>query len=253
MKQTVVLVVGIILLSSCMTAQELFQDVIYLKNGDKLVGMILKQLPCRDITLQLEDQSERVVGIDSIEYIQKEKLPVNGWLFGKAYGRNFSFTAIVKAGKVSSGGDVSSTFQGMFGALYNKQLSLGLGVGYELASNFRLVPFFLDVRVYLLEARITPVIFADIGMSLGKNDIQEEWDTGGSMIALGGGFKISLTPGFALLVELAYRRQTIVEVYQDYGFQYDIISHSYVSYAGGVKKGQTKELDRRQLVIGIQF
>ena len=231
----------------------MYQDVIYLKSGKKLVGIIMKQIPNQDIILQTEDQTEIIIKVDSISMIQKEKLPLANRMFGNTFGRFTEFSNILSGGFVTEGGNKTSTFQLVLDALYNRNMALGLGVEYEKAPEYKLIPFYLDLRTYFVNAPVAPILYVNFGYSFGKNDIQTKWEAGGLLFGLGAGMKISCSSNLSIVIEGGYRRQDIVTAYQSYHSVYDPVYHSNVYIYDGVMKGYEKTLECGQAIIGIQY
>lgn len=62
----------LIMVGSRVNAQENYQDVVYLKNGSIIRGMIVEQVPNKSIKIETYDKSLFVFQIDEIEKITKE-------------------------------------------------------------------------------------------------------------------------------------------------------------------------------------
>ena len=78
----------IIIFHSQGTAQENFQDVVYLKNGSVIRGIIIEQVPNESIKLQTKDGNLFVYRMDEIEKLTKEQ-PINFMPLGNsAYSFN---------------------------------------------------------------------------------------------------------------------------------------------------------------------
>ena len=54
-------------------AQVGYEDVVYLKNGSVIHGVIIEQVPNQTIKIQIKDKSVFVYSMDEIEKITKEK------------------------------------------------------------------------------------------------------------------------------------------------------------------------------------
>ena len=73
-------ILGIILFALITTAsfaQDNYQDVVYLKNGSVIRGIIIEQIPNKSIKIETADKSVFVYQIDEIEKITKEKYIVS--------------------------------------------------------------------------------------------------------------------------------------------------------------------------------
>jgi len=64
--------VVILLLSSEFAASQTFQDVVYLKNGSMIKGMIIEQIPGQSLKIQTSDGSVFVYSMDEVVKITKE-------------------------------------------------------------------------------------------------------------------------------------------------------------------------------------
>ena len=71
MKKTLGFMV-LILLSIGAFSQENFQDVVYLKNGSIIHGLIIEQVPNKSIKIQTTDKNIFVYQMDEIEKLTKE-------------------------------------------------------------------------------------------------------------------------------------------------------------------------------------
>ena len=67
----ILLIVGIFLVPTDLTAQE-HVDIVYLKDGSRIVGLIIEQIPNKSIRIRTEGGSEFVYTLDKIERITKE-------------------------------------------------------------------------------------------------------------------------------------------------------------------------------------
>src|ERR1700744_5635757 len=69
-----IIVLFIALLFPCMAkAQTNYEDVIYLKNGSIVHGMIIEQVPNKSFTIETRDENVFVFKVEEIEKITKEE------------------------------------------------------------------------------------------------------------------------------------------------------------------------------------
>ena len=75
MKKFIGLITCMILLTSIYsTAQQQYNDVVYLKNGGKVIGVIVEQIPNVSIKIEMTNGSVMIFKMDEIEKITKEKV-----------------------------------------------------------------------------------------------------------------------------------------------------------------------------------
>ncbi len=61
-------------LTTLLLAQQGYEDVVYLKNGTILHGVIIEQIPNKSIKIQTADRNVFVFKIDEIERFTKEEV-----------------------------------------------------------------------------------------------------------------------------------------------------------------------------------
>ena len=166
-------------------AQNNFEDVIYLKNGSIIRGIIIEQVPNKSFKIQTADRNVFFYKNDEIEKITKENLPVKN-SFVKNFNKITDFkksgfinlTEVnkyfgigkVEIGPYSIGDNLQRPygFKTVNGYQFNEHLSLGIGLGIDkyTSNNFQ-VPITLDLRATFLKGKISPVFIANIGYSFG--------------------------------------------------------------------------------------
>ena len=67
--------VTFISISIIVVAQQSYQDVVYLKNGSIIRGVIIEQIPNKSIKIETADKSVFVYQLDEIEKMAKEAKP----------------------------------------------------------------------------------------------------------------------------------------------------------------------------------
>ncbi len=75
MKKIITLIV-FTLISTIVLAQNNYQDIVYLKNGSVIRGVIIEQVPSKSLKIETADKSIFVYQMDEIEKITKEEKPV---------------------------------------------------------------------------------------------------------------------------------------------------------------------------------
>lgn len=74
MKKYVTLIVLILITNNMVFGQKHYQEVIYLKDGTVLSGVIIEQIPNQSVTIQTIDDSVFTYPIDEVERIAKEEI-----------------------------------------------------------------------------------------------------------------------------------------------------------------------------------
>jgi hypothetical protein len=77
LKFTLIIAIGLLsLIHFNLSAQNNYQDVVYLKNGSIIKGMIIEQIPNVSIKIQTPDQNIFVYKMDEIEKMTKEPVSI---------------------------------------------------------------------------------------------------------------------------------------------------------------------------------
>jgi hypothetical protein len=175
-----------------------FQEVIYLKNGTVVKGIILEHLSDKSIKVKTETQGEVIYKEDEVDHIVKEFYDIRR----KGY---FNLTEIVVGiGKTDASIGVST----VNGFIVKPHLSLGLGVAYDYyVTAGSLVPIFADVRIAFHDRRFTPFIYADGGYSFGVQSNHQDHLQGGLYLNPGIGLKSYISKKSALVISIGGRVQ----------------------------------------------
>jgi len=166
-------------------AQNNLQDVVYLKNGSIIRGIIIEQVPNESIKVETRDGNVFVYKIDEIQKIAKEA--------GRAYGGNRSlrqsefnkprgYMGLVEiGGGIGFGGwgadRVSITMVNGYRVV--PQFAVGIGVGVEIFSyndnyvfgyndhhtEFAL-PIFLHLRSDFIDGKVSPYVAFNAGYNV---------------------------------------------------------------------------------------
>jgi hypothetical protein len=173
MKKILLSVIFVLVMSVIAFAQKDYQDVVYLKNGSIIRGVIIEQIP--NVSIKIETVGENVFfyKIDEIEKLTKE--PEIFVCLKKGY------QFILEGGiAFCSGSNYRNynyfNFNIINGYRFNPYFSVGLGIGshFYSAANQLIVPLYLDVRTNLTKSRVTPYLAFGIGYSLSaSNDFKK--------------------------------------------------------------------------------
>jgi hypothetical protein len=178
-------------LASFIHAQQTVEEVVYLKNGSIVRGIIIEQVPNRTVKIQTADGNVFVFDIEDIEKLTKEPVP----------GRRNAVRSRPVITPDSSGGKRGGRFSGMiqYAGLGYQGLSLmtgmvyfetsfvcgyrfreflfvggGLGVEHMIGDfhgtyNLR-VPVFVTAKVNMNRKRVSPYFQLDAGTCYNGND-----------------------------------------------------------------------------------
>ena len=191
-------------------AQRFYEDVVYLKNGSIIYGIIIEQVPNKSIKVQTKDGSVFVYRIDEIEKFSKvEKVQSSNEDTNnkKRKIKRFGYTNISEinygSGIEDYVDDYSYGFQTINGYLFNPNFSLGLGLGIDkYKSGATFAPLFADLRVNILASEVSPFLACGVGYSLGFDE-----NKGGPMLNASLGVKFFVSQATALNFSIGYRMQ----------------------------------------------
>jgi hypothetical protein len=188
-----------------------FHEVIYLKNGTVIKGIILEHLSDKSIKVKTDDQGEVIYKQDEVDHIVKEFYDIRR----KGY---FNLTEIVIGmGKT----DASIGISTVNGFIIKPHVSLGIGAAYDYYMTAgSMVPIFADVRIAFHDRRFTPFLYGDAGYSFGVSSNNNDQLKGGLYLNPGIGLKSYISKKSALLISIGARVQ---------GLQYHITDSSMVN------------------------
>ena len=75
MKKIALLLLSFLFTLATYAQQPQYEDVVYLKNGSIISGMIVEQVPSQSIKIQTLDRNVFVFEMDQVERITKEEVP----------------------------------------------------------------------------------------------------------------------------------------------------------------------------------
>jgi hypothetical protein len=209
--------------------QNNMEDVVYLKNGSIIRGIIIEQVPNQNIKIQTKDRNVFVFKYDEIEKMTKENLPIensnnssNMTDFKKSGFINLTeINYCPGVGDVKIGNntienvDYSFGFRLINGYQFNEHLSLGLGIGIDRYKNTTFLPLTFDVRATILKGKVSPAFTANVGYAIGLGDVK-----GGLVINPQIGIKTYISKNVAYLFNIGYKLQAqeILYSYRNYNY-----------------------------------
>lgn len=180
--RTIITIFLIIFYSAKSFSQKINEDVLYLKNGSIIRGVIIEQIINQSIKIQTKDRNVFVFKYEEIEKITKENNNNSFNHFNKDEIKKDGFTNITEllvspstgAVKINNGiiknNNYSFGIRTINGYQFNEHLSIGIGIGIEKYIKATLLPISFDVRANILKGKTTPFINSNFGYSLGIND-----------------------------------------------------------------------------------
>jgi hypothetical protein len=177
-KKTLLFLLWIVSLN--LSAQSIFNETIYLKNGSKIKGYITEIVPNVSYTIQTQDGSIIVCNVSDIIKIVRdlpqiqtqEKVNSNAkdsFVFKPGY------RGILEAGYGMGTGtygfDVFN-FNFVNGYQLNKKMFVGIGTGFKSFNNgkLNLLPLYADFKYSFLNEKISPFLSMNAGFSFNPND-----------------------------------------------------------------------------------
>jgi hypothetical protein len=262
-------------------AQSNYEDVVYLKNGSIIHGMIIEQVPNESIKIKTADRNIFVFKMEEIEKITKEEVvpqmpeyvpvpnnevivvpekilvPVHEYekgyvnmlefTFGREMLKNHSNGAITGSSNAIS--QFSLGIQDINGYRFTSQFSAGIGFGIHLYPGLVYMPFFADFRFHFHKKGISPFIDAAIGYTFSQMEIlgfESSKDYyGGLLINPAFGVRFPVKRRFSFIMSFGYRYQE-ARIYT-----HNAIWHSSNSYGSDYYQGYS--LGYLNTKLGFEF
>jgi hypothetical protein len=235
-----IVLIALTLFSVPSAAQTNYEDVVYLKNGSIIHGMIIEQVPNESIKIQTADRNIFVFKMDEILKITKEEItpvpvpaskksqPVaenvvavpekmrdKGYVNileitnGLEMLHNHSNAALTGAARANS--QITLGVQDINGYRFNRQLSVGVGIGWHIYPGLLLMPLFADIRFHFSKHGISPFLDAAIGYSFTQMEVigfESSKDYyGGLLVNPAFGVRFPIRSRFAFIMSFGYRYQ----------------------------------------------
>lgn len=221
-------------------AQSNYQDVVYLKNGSIIRGIIIEQVPNKSIKIETADRSLFVYQMDEIEKLTKEQ-PKG--VIRNAYnssGIQSGYKGIVEMGYQIGVGDYGMDrlkLNIINGYQINPHFSLGIGTGlrYYFDAEAAIIPVFADFRANLFNQNISPYFSFGIGYSF---DATDDFEGVGLLLNPSVGVSFKVSDKSAMNVGIGYEMQKMDTYFGYYnGSYYDYYSSSENSGALSINVG----------------
>jgi hypothetical protein len=218
MKQLFILF-SFLFLSAFCYAQSYNGDVVYLKNGSAIRGVIIEQVPNQSLKIKTADGSIFVYNISDVEKIAKEELeaiePATKSVYSNVGKKSLKgYKAFIDLGYTfaDESREDANRFEASFsnGYRFNNYVFLGAGIAYHDydAAKLHTVPIFVDFRANFINYRVTPFFDFRSGYSFG--------DLEGIYSYAGFGVRFGSPQKGACNLSLGYSYQEFEDYYESY-------------------------------------
>jgi hypothetical protein len=198
-------------------AQDVFQDVVYLKNGKILKGKI-QSIENQRINFVSETGTVLTIGMEDVSKIRTEKNK-SKWSAKDTVFKAKGFVTVAELSYASGMGQINTRIGNFknaqdgyclsvsYGYLVAPTVFIGLGAGYDQYTTFQTLPLFFDLRSDFFKDRVRPMFHLKFGHSLGWSEGNSGADWGGFMIQADLGVKLMLSHSRALHFSLGLKSQ----------------------------------------------
>lgn len=213
------LLLCVLLIGACLHCMaQNYTEVVYLKNGSIIRGIIIEQVPNSSLKIQTADGSIFAYSMDEVVKITKEVGASRNKY--ERFGEKKSlkgYKGFVETGYIFDLSDCNANrfeLSTTHGYQFNNYLFVGGGAGINFYTDADLysVPLFASFRANFMNKKITP--FADIKSGYTVGDVE------GAFVTVGLGVRFALAKKMALNLKLEY-------AYQEYDYEYYYSSSSY--------------------------
>lgn len=211
------------LITSVSFGQSNYQDVVYLKNGSIIRGVIIEQVPNKSIKIETANRNVFVYQMDEIEKLAKEPYQgkINSSLSNS--GLQSGYKGLVELGYQIGTGVYPvdrMKLNIINGYQINPYFSLGFGTGlrYYFDRRAALIPVFADFRANFIDNSVSPYLSLGVGYSFVATN---SFESAGFLLNPTVGVSFKVSEKSAMNVSLGYEMQRIKFLYYDltyYGF-----------------------------------
>ena len=208
MKKPIVFILSLFFAVFAFSQQTQYEDVVYLKNGSIIRGMIVEQIPNQTLKIKTADRNLFVFEFDQIEKITKEEIPQE--LVGEeqkpappsnqyvAKENGFESEIDLLLAVQLEWGEPVLGMHAIAGYRFIPQFFMGGGFGVEIYTDGNMLPLFLNIRTDFIKARVTPFFSANVGYAFGWVNGDNGSDWGGIFMEPGIGFRFNIAEHFGL-------------------------------------------------------
>lgn len=222
MRKLLLLLTLLLSISTYVAAQS-YTEVVYLKNGSVIKGVIIEQVPNVSLKIKTSDGSLIICQMNDVEKITKEERYTRDYrkdVNNHKTARNTlkGYKGFVDVGYIADLSDYNADkveISTSHGYQFNNYFYVGGGVAVDFYTDADLIaaPIFVDFRANFINKKITP--FADIKTGYSVGDVE------GVYVATGIGVRFSLKGKKALNLKLEYNYQQYDYYYRGYYMNFD--------------------------------
>lgn len=208
--------------------QNNYQDVVHLKNGRTVRGIIIEQVPNKSIKIETADKTVLAFQLDEIEKFTKEPYqettgnairPSDSSLDSKFIKTGYK--RVVELGYQFGTGDygmnrLKLNIINAYQINPNFSVGIGTGVRYYLDPNTAIVPLFADFRATLSKKSISPYFSLGAGYSF---DASNNFNGVGFLVNPTVGARFMISEKTAINVGLGYEMQ-LMDFHYNYSYAY---------------------------------
>ena len=206
----IVFIICMVLCNTLLAFAQNNQEIVYLKNGNKVKGIIIEEIPNTSIKVKTSNGSILVYSIHEIEKIisPEDEIFQKKFRF-KQYNNNPTYDKTGYKGFIDFGGVIGIGNRGdgaiavstTHGYQFNPYFFFGAGIGIEYHMNWEtfFIPVFADIKTYFLNKNISPFLGLKAGYSV--------YDGKGCYINPHIGATLSSSPRFGMNLTIGYNMQ----------------------------------------------
>jgi hypothetical protein len=232
-------------------SQNNYQDVVYLKNGGVIHGVIIEQVPNKSVKIQTTDKNVFVYQFDEIEKLTREPFKSNSGFYGTNSGLVSGYRGISEIGYqfgVGTYGLDRLKLNIVNGYQFNPYLAIGFGTGlrYYFENRAALIPVFCDFRVNFKDKIVSPYLSVGAGYTF---DATNSFEEVGFLFnpALGISFKVA--ENSAMNIGIGYEMQNMIfEKFHDYMSYIDYYNYYHKYYQNFLSNSSAISLN-----VGISY
>lgn len=227
MRKLLLLLTLLLSISTYVAAQN-YTEVVYLKNGSVIKGVIIEQVPNVSLKIKTGDGSLIICQMNEVEKIIKEERYTRDYrtdIDNRKAARNTlkGYKGFVDFGYIADLSDYDANkveISTSHGYQFNNYFYLGGGVAADFYTDADLiaVPIFVDFRANFINKKVTP--FADIKTGYSVGDVE------GAYVSTGIGVRFSLKGKKAINLKLEYNYQQYND-HGDYSYNNNYYSYDY--------------------------
>jgi hypothetical protein len=216
------LLIGVSMLSFKAGAQSYNEDVVYLKNGSVIRGVVIEQIPGESLRIETRDGNIFAYSMSDVQKLTREtsqpgtiKKSGSSSRFNKPRG----YFGLFETGTGSWGYDeISQSVTIINGYRVLPQFAIGGGIGFEtwIDSEELAMPVFLHLRSDFLNRKVSPFVALNIGTYIPLDTYLT-----GVMSELQAGVSFNIASRFRMTIGLSYAtcERTGVLYYYNHSFK----------------------------------